>query len=185
MPLRDRWQVEGAWPDKWIIEENGDSIWYDELDLIEKVEKRIGQEMKILDPDDFSVDGVLESPLPADQRKKKDEGPTEVPSRRQLKRKRDDSTAMVYGTKKNDISQQAVSKYASAIAPTVKELCMMEEKVQQLFARTMWGLGVVPNVEPVPVVAKAVAQEVPSISAAADTQLAGPDAKKGKKKVRW
>merc|ERR1719162_916848 len=77
--------------DKWVVEENGDSIWYDEMDLIDKVEKRIGQDMRIMDPDDFSVEGVLESPLPLAERKKKDEGPTEAPSRRQLKRKIDET----------------------------------------------------------------------------------------------
>lgn len=170
--------------EKWIVEENGDTMWYDEMDLIERVETRIGQDMKILDPDDFSVEDVLESPLPPDQRKKKDAGLTEAPSRRQLKRKREDTkgVAAAYGAKKNDVSQQAVSKYANAIAPAVKELVMMEENVQHLFARMMWGIGAVPEAAPAPKAAKVEAKEASSASAAE----AAPDAKKAaKKKVRW
>merc|ERR1719499_197185 len=107
---------------KWIVEESGDTIWYDEPDLIEKVEARIGQDMRVMDPDDFAVEGVLESPLPPEQRKKRDTGPQEAPSRRALKRKREDTktASMTYGAKKNDASQQVVSRYASAIAPTVQ-----------------------------------------------------------------
>merc|ERR1719215_2527401 len=176
--------------ERWIVEENGDTIWYDEPDLIEKVEKRIGLDMRVMDPDDFAVEGVLESPLPPEQRKKRETGPQEEPSRRALKRKREDTktASMTYGAKKNDASQQVVSKYASAIGPTVQELATLEERVQKLFAKAMWGIGA--GGIQVPVAASAAAPAAAAAAAAApkpaaDAAAAEPEAKKSKKKVRW
>merc|ERR1719215_202326 len=166
---------------KWIVEENGDSIWYDEPDLIERVEQRIGTEMKVMDPDDFSVEDVLESPLPESERKKKDDGPKEAPSRRQLKRKRNEPKAMAaYGQKKAEAGQQTISKYASAIAPTVKELAGLEEKVQQLFAKAMWGTSSADAPMTAPAPAKVEKKEAALAEASGE-----PEAKKAKKKVRW
>merc|ERR1719215_2211319 len=168
----------------WLVEENGDTIWYDEPDLIEKVEKRIGQDLLVMDEEDFAVEGVLESPLPPEQRKKRDSGPQEAPSRRMLKRKREDTktAAMTYGAKKADASQQVVSKYASAIGPTVQELASLEERVQKLFAKAMWGIGA--GGIQVPVAASAAAAAA-APKPAADAAAAEPEAKKSKKKVRW
>eukprot|EP00429_Kryptoperidinium_foliaceum_P070288 CAMPEP_0176054356 /NCGR_PEP_ID=MMETSP0120_2-20121206/27044_1 /TAXON_ID=160619 /ORGANISM="Kryptoperidinium foliaceum, Strain CCMP 1326" /LENGTH=820 /DNA_ID=CAMNT_0017387821 /DNA_START=111 /DNA_END=2570 /DNA_ORIENTATION=- len=126
---------------KWIVEENGDTIWYDEPDLIELVAKRIGQDLHVMDPEDFSVDEVIESPLPVEKRKKKDSTAQEAPSRRAQKRKREDSKAQIYGVKRSLVESQVISKYAQAIAPAVKELTIMEEVVQKLFAKSMWGAG--------------------------------------------
>ena len=38
-------------------------LWYDEPALIKKIEKRIGQPMTVMDAEDFSIPGVMESPL--------------------------------------------------------------------------------------------------------------------------
>merc|ERR1719163_789565 len=76
---------------KWIVDEGGCTTWYDEPDLIRQIEKRIGQPMLVMDPDDFGVPGVLESPLGPDAKKKKPGAAAaakEPPSRRALKRKK-------------------------------------------------------------------------------------------------
>merc|ERR1719188_1853123 len=89
----------------WIVDEGGCTIWYDEPDLIKQVEKRIGMPMKVMDPDDFSVPGVLESPLGEEFRKKpKSVGGAakEPPSRRAIKRKKEEAVVVTYGAKKDD-----------------------------------------------------------------------------------
>ncbi|CAK9044023.1 unnamed protein product [Durusdinium trenchii] len=75
----------------WIIDEGGCCIWYDEPDLIKKVETRIGMPMKVMDPEDFSVPGVLESPLgeAGKKRIKKETVVKEPPSRRAQMRKKE------------------------------------------------------------------------------------------------
>merc|ERR1712048_514364 len=68
---------------KWIVDEGGCTIWYDEPDLIKQIEKRIGQPMLVMDPEDFSVPGVIESPLgPEFQKKVTSHVVKEPPSRR-------------------------------------------------------------------------------------------------------
>mmetsp|Transcript_175329 Transcript_175329/g.562407 ORF Transcript_175329/g.562407 Transcript_175329/m.562407 type:complete len:830 (-) Transcript_175329:90-2579(-) len=172
---------------KWLVEESGDAVWFDEPDLIERVEKRIGQDLLVMDPDDFQVDGVLESPLPVDQRKKRDAGgPTEAPSRRGIKRKKQDAKAVTYGEKKKNASTQVVSKYASAIAPTVRELNAMEEQVQKLFAKAMWGSNISSSSVAVAVaLAERPKPAAVAPAAAGDVGDGQPEAKKVKKKVRW
>jgi len=170
--------------ERWVVEENGDSIWYDEPDLIERVEKRIGQEMKVLDPEDFSVEDVIESPLPPEKRKKRDAAPQEAPSRRGLKRKGEAAKGPIYGVKKSAPETQVISKYAQAVAPVVMELTIMEELVQKLFAKSMWGVGGPPSAAPAAKVPKAV--DKPAAAAApAGGGEAAPEAKKAKKKVRF
>merc|ERR1712190_605995 len=70
----------------WIVDEGGCTIWYDEPELIKQIEKRIGQPLKVMDPDDFSVPGVFETPLGEEAKKaKKPVAAKEPPSRRALK----------------------------------------------------------------------------------------------------
>lgn len=158
---------------KWIVEEDGDTIWYDELDLMDKIENRIGQDLQLMDIDDFSVDGVIESPLPVGERKNKDVKNSEAPSRRGLKRKSLQTLVQTYGTKKSNTNTDSLSKYANAIEPTVRHLCALEEHVQQLFAKAMWGVT--------DFQAASVPQR-PDISVRLNNI---PETKKSMKKVRW
>merc|ERR1719199_1139394 len=98
--------------------------------------------MLVMDPDDFGVPGVLESPLGPEARKKKPSAAVaakEPPSRRALKRKKEEAQVVVYGAKKNDASLAATAKHQNALAPVVNELAALEREIQQLFAASMWG----------------------------------------------
>lgn len=126
---------------KWCVNEGGCTIWYDEPDLISKIEKRIGQPMLVMDPDDFSVPGVLESPLGPEfaKKRKQSSAPKEPPSRRALKRKVEEKELVVYGAKKNDVSLALSAKHTSSLAPVVNELAALEREIQQIFATAMWS----------------------------------------------
>mmetsp|Transcript_35620 Transcript_35620/g.81633 ORF Transcript_35620/g.81633 Transcript_35620/m.81633 type:complete len:872 (+) Transcript_35620:48-2663(+) len=126
---------------KWIVDEGGCTIWYDEPDLIKRVEKRIGQAMLTMDPQDFSVPGVLESPLGEEYRKAavKTAVVKEAPSRRAMKRKEEESQMIVYGARKNDKALSTAAKHTSALAPVAGELAALEKEIQQLFASALWG----------------------------------------------
>lgn len=128
---------------RWRVEEEGDATWYDEPELLERTQARAGGRIQVMDPEDFSVSGVLESPLPEELRKNKkisdedmDTGP---PSRRALKRKQEVTQTVVYGAKKKDTSLATAAKQVSAIAPVVSQLTDLEVRVQHMFARMMWG----------------------------------------------
>merc|ERR1719188_1162578 len=129
----------------WIVDEGGCTIWYDEPDLIKQVEKRIGMPMKVMDPDDFSVPGVLESPLGEEFKKKakaKAAVVKEPPSRRALKKKTEDAAVIVYGAKKDDATLKMSAKHTSALAPVVNELVALEREIQQMFQSAFInGLG--------------------------------------------
>lgn len=125
----------------WIVDEGGCTIWYDEPDLIKQVEKRIGMPMKVMDPEDFSVAGQLESPLGEEFKKKvkKEAVAKEPPSRRALARKKEDAQLIVYGAKKADKTLAMSAKYTAALAPVVGELARLEQEIQQMFAEVMWN----------------------------------------------
>merc|ERR1719188_1153788 len=161
----------------WIIDEGGCTIWYDEPDLIKQVEKRIGMPMKVMDPDDFSVPGVLESPLGEEFQKKarQEKVVKEPPSRRALKRKEEEKAVVVYGMKKDDATMKTSAKHTSALAPVVGELSALEKEIQQMFAEAMWGYvggGVAkpPPARRVP----AAAPAVPAVAPAAPKAPEGP-----------
>merc|ERR1719343_415704 len=124
----------------WIVDEGGCSIWYDEPTLIKQIEKRIGMPMKVMDPEDFSVEGVLESPLDPEYRKKAKANVVvkEPPSRRALKRKKEEKAVVVYGMKKDDATMKTSAKHTTALAPVVGELAALEKEIQQMFAEAMW-----------------------------------------------
>mmetsp|Transcript_73787 Transcript_73787/g.153751 ORF Transcript_73787/g.153751 Transcript_73787/m.153751 type:complete len:825 (-) Transcript_73787:77-2551(-) len=166
---------------KWLVEEGGDSIWYDEPELIQRIETRIGQPLMVMDEEDFAVEGVLESPLPEDKRKKRDGADQEALSRRGLKRKAMDSKMPAFGAKKNDTTNAVISKYSNAIEPAVRELSGMEEHVQKLFAKAMWGSGISAASVAVP---SSVVEKRPA-EAESRQGASGGEAKKPKKKVRW
>eukprot|EP00929_Paragymnodinium_shiwhaense_P096816 TRINITY_DN5851_c0_g1_i1.p1 TRINITY_DN5851_c0_g1~~TRINITY_DN5851_c0_g1_i1.p1 ORF type:complete len:868 (+),score=246.36 TRINITY_DN5851_c0_g1_i1:131-2734(+) len=126
----------------WIIDEGGCTIWYDEPDLIQQVEKRIGQPLAAMDTEDFSIPGFMESPLGEEYRKKakaKAAVTKEPPSRRAAKRKQEEQKMVVYGAKKNDKALAMSAKQTSAVAPVAKELAGLEKEIQDLFAQAMWG----------------------------------------------
>jgi len=131
----------------WIVDEGGCTTWYDEPDLMKQIEKRIGMPMKIMDAEDFSVPGVLESPLSEEFRKKVKTSAVakEPPSRRALKRKKEEAVVVTYGAKKDDMSMKSAAKHTSTLAPVVSELASLEREIQQMFAEAMWhsiaGLG--------------------------------------------
>lgn len=123
----------------WVVDEGGCTIWYDEPDLIKQIEKRIGMPMKIMDPEDFSVEGVLESPFGEEGKKKAKAVSTKEPlSRRALKRKKEETTVVTYGAKKDDASLKMAAKHTSMLKPIVNELASLEREIQQAFAEAMW-----------------------------------------------
>eukprot|EP00439_Symbiodinium_sp_Y106_P087040 s244_g38.t1 len=129
----------------WIIDEGGCSIWYDEPDLIKKVETRIGMPMKVMDAEDFSVARVLESPFgeAGKKRLKKEATVKEPPSRRAQMRKKEEAAVVVYGAKKGDKTIAMTAKHTSALAPVVTELASLEKEIQQIFAKVMLGAPVI------------------------------------------
>lgn len=50
-------------PAKLLVDEGGCATWYDEPELLKKVEARIGGPVHVMDPEDFFVSDVIESPL--------------------------------------------------------------------------------------------------------------------------
>mmetsp|Transcript_93661 Transcript_93661/g.270613 ORF Transcript_93661/g.270613 Transcript_93661/m.270613 type:complete len:871 (-) Transcript_93661:206-2818(-) len=127
----------------WIVDEGGCTIWYDEPDLIKQIEKRIGMPMKVMDPEDFSVPGLFDSPLGPEYQKKVKQAAAskEPPSRRALRRKKEESVAISYGSKKDDATLKMSAKQTSALAPIVGELAALEKEIQQMFADAMWNFG--------------------------------------------
>lgn len=119
--------------ENWIVDEGGCCTWFNEPDILEKIEERIHMSLEVMDPVKFSVPGILGD----DQ--KTEEG--EPPSRRQLKRRPEaGSTAVVYGGKRKS-SQESGSKQVRALGPTVKELSALERHVQQLFGSILCSDG--------------------------------------------
>jgi len=128
---------------KWIVDEGGCTIWYDEPTLLTQIEKRLGEPMKVMDTYDFSVPGVLESPLAPDQwRKQRAIVASEPPSRRALARKKQESQVIVYGAKKSDTSLITAAKHTTLLAPVVNELSSLEKEIQILYAKAMWGASI-------------------------------------------
>merc|ERR1740123_2320880 len=128
--------------EKWWMNEGGCAVWYDEPDLLKKVEVRIGQPALMMDPEDFAIPGVLESPLAPELRKKRvgdDDIEKEPLSRRALKKKTEEPKAIVFGAKRNDAASASCAKVTAAIAGTVSELEGMEREIQRLFSRALWG----------------------------------------------
>jgi hypothetical protein len=128
---------------RWIVDEGGCTVWYDEPGLLKRVQTRVGGRMHVMDPVDFGIRGILESPLPKDQRRHDEDADVDMgkepPSRRALKRKLEVPQAVVYGARKNDQSLVAAAKQVNAIAPVVMQLGDLEIRVQHLFNRMMWG----------------------------------------------
>jgi len=140
IPFEKDGKLAAADASKWWVDEGGCTIWYDELDILSKVETRIGMSMLVMDPADLSVEGVLDSPLPGGKKKTAQADENMEPlSRRAQKRKRDEPKAVVYGMKKTDSSAATSSKHLSSIAPAVRELGALERKIQQIFAKAMYG----------------------------------------------
>jgi len=165
---------------KWIIDEGGCTIWYDEPDLVKQVEKRIGQPLAAMDPEDFSVPGVMESPL-GDEFKKKVKATVAVvkepPSRRAQKRKQEEAKLIVYGAKKNDMSLATSAKHTSALSPVVNELASLEKEIQQLYAEAMWGVCSLGGQAPAyrgPAPAARAAAPAPKAARAAPATAAAP-----------
>merc|ERR1719379_2887971 len=95
-----------------------------------------------MDPDDFSVPGVVESPLGPEHRKKTTQKvAVETLSRRAQKRKKEDVQLVTYGAKKDDASLKMSAKHTSALAPVVNELAQLEKEIQMLFTETFWSDG--------------------------------------------
>lgn len=179
--------------DKWLVEEGGCTTWFDEPDLLQKITARVGQPMKVMDADDFSCEGVVDSPLEESKRKKRkrpEEDPNwEAPSRRKLKTLGPQAVkaAVTYGSKRNDANATALAGQASAIAPTVLELSRLEKNIQQMFTRA-WMLGV--GSEQGDATKNILAPKGPvcgqgGLSSAKKSPPAPAAAVKEKKKVRW
>lgn len=172
---------------KWWVDEGGCTVWHDEMDLLAQVETRIGMPVRVMDTEDFSVDGVIESPLGEGAKKKGKDVDMEPPSRRLLKRKKADGGAkgaIAWGTKKKDAAQSSNAIMQNALAPTVRELHILETMIQKIFGKTTDGITEGP--------ARA-RSDILTMPRAGSTVSAGtgePDAKKPatektKKKVRW
>lgn len=203
LPFGPDGQLVPADPSKWLVEENGDTIWYNEPELLEKIETRVGETIPVLDPRDLSVRGIIDSPMDPELRKKRkpeadeEEANQEPASRRGQKRKVEQPKAVVYGSKKKDAASVACAKNLVAIKPMVGVLEKLETQVQQMFARAMWGAVHTSTPTPAGIATADTAGLVKaSVSGGAPMQLksdggppeadAGePPAKKAKKKMRW
>jgi len=175
---------------KWLVDEGGCTVWFDEPSLLERTQTRVGGRMQIMDPEDFSVAGVLESPLPPEQRKKKASDDVDMekepPSRRALKRKSEVvPKAVVYGAKKKDSSAATAAKQINAIAPVVSQLSNLEVRAQQLFARMMWGSWTADMSALAGGAAAAAKAHVVTTSATQPPAAAKAPADQPKKKRRW
>merc|ERR1719433_1546429 len=98
--------------------------------------------LKIMDPEDFSVPGILESPLGEEFKKRAKKSAAvvkEPPSRRALKRKKEDAQMVVYGAKKNDATLATTAKHTTALMPVINELAALEKEIQQIFCDAMWS----------------------------------------------
>mmetsp|Transcript_34004 Transcript_34004/g.77988 ORF Transcript_34004/g.77988 Transcript_34004/m.77988 type:complete len:207 (+) Transcript_34004:2-622(+) len=95
-----------------------------------------------MDPDDFSIPGVMESPLSPDERKKRKAAAApavvEAPSRRKVK-KVEEKGAIVYGKMRNDETVTSAAKTVAALGPAVQELMDLERSVQHSFTNLMWS----------------------------------------------
>jgi len=121
-----------------LVDEGGCTVWYNEPYLVKQVEKRIGQNMGVMDRDDFGVEDVLDSPLEGRAKKKKTDDPMEPASRRGQKRTVD-SKPVVYGEKKADTGVAKNAKQMGALTPVALTLASLETEVQQIFANAFWG----------------------------------------------
>jgi len=185
---------------QWIVDEGGCTVWYDEPQILRRLEDRIGRPLQVMDRQDFGVHGVLESPLGADARKGNAmdvDGEQEPPSRRALKRKSAEGVrAVIYGARRGDTAMEKAAIHASAIASTVTELAGMEKRIQQLFAQAMFG-GAAAAVDGaldeqerrrtlvLPLSSCGAAAVAPSATAAAAPTEPPVAAAKPRKKVRW
>jgi len=166
---------------KLLVEEGGSTTWYDEPELLQLVEKRIGRSALVMDPEDFSVDGVVESPLGEASKKKRDgEASKEPLSRRAAKRKLEDPQVAVYGAKRNDAKSVQNTKHLMTIAPSVTELTFLETQVQQLFTNALYGLRGM-EVDDTPMAAPAAEPTAMKVDAVSGEAAPAPK----KKKVRW
>eukprot|EP00929_Paragymnodinium_shiwhaense_P000883 TRINITY_DN101089_c0_g1_i1.p1 TRINITY_DN101089_c0_g1~~TRINITY_DN101089_c0_g1_i1.p1 ORF type:complete len:833 (-),score=257.16 TRINITY_DN101089_c0_g1_i1:120-2618(-) len=169
---------------RWHIDEGGCCIWYDETDLLQQIETRVGQPIPVMDPEDFSVEGIIDSPL--EGAKKKSEANKEPLSRRQQKRKAAAPkaiTGMIYGAKRNDLAVSSNAQQVSAIGATVLELAILETQIQDMFSKVRWGNGGADSA-PTPAPADVVMTTATPgpVSAATKPAAAGAPPKK---KVRW
>mmetsp|Transcript_59261 Transcript_59261/g.132974 ORF Transcript_59261/g.132974 Transcript_59261/m.132974 type:complete len:819 (+) Transcript_59261:88-2544(+) len=162
---------------KFLVDEGGCTVWMDERDVLKRVEQRCGESIARMDVEDFSVDGVIESPLQEGLRKRKAQmEDTEPTSRRAALKRKKLKTVVVYGARKNDKSAMESAKQVSTLAPMVMMLGNLETKVQQLFAKSLFG-AVHDNGHPPPTTAQ------PSRIVQATRQE--PTQEKPKKKMRW
>lgn len=136
IPFGSDGKLKSKDPRNMIVDEGGCSIWYDEPDLIEKIEKRIQLPMVEMDCEDFSIAGLLPSPFGETKAKKGKEVKKEPASRRAKQAKTQE--AIVYGKKAHDVSMAATSKHCKELLPAVQELQDLERTIQQLFCSTMW-----------------------------------------------
>jgi len=136
IPFGSDGKLKSKDPANMIVDEGGCTIWYNEPDLVERIEKRIQLKMKEMDCEDFSVPGVLPSPI-GGKKKSSAGGGAEPVSRRQKQAKTQE--AIEYGKKAHDVSTAATSKHCKEMLPAVYELQSLERTIQQLFCSTMWS----------------------------------------------
>jgi len=120
---------------KFHIDEGGCTIWYDEPELAEAVEKRIEMPLAEMDHEDFSVKGILPSPFGETAGSRKSRLVAEPVSRRAKAAKT--QQVIVYGKKAKDVSLAATSKHCKEIAPVIAELCTLEKEIQKLYCSTL------------------------------------------------
>ncbi|CAD7927474.1 unnamed protein product [Amoebophrya sp. A120] len=144
VPFGTDGKLKRADPSAWCVDEGGCSIWYDEPDLIQRVEKRIQMPLKHMDRDDFSIENLLPSPLTEAELAKKNSNKTAAgkngtsgvgeKSRRGKQAASAQQTAVVYGKKQNE--DVGTKKIFNELVNSVKELAEMEKFIQQRFVST-------------------------------------------------
>ncbi|CAD7927747.1 unnamed protein product [Amoebophrya sp. A25] len=135
-------------PNAWVIDEGGCSIWYDEPDLVQKVEKRIGMPLKEMNPDDFSIENLLPSPLTEEERRRnlganstrsgsssgQDAKKAVAEKSRRGKQAATANQQVVYGKKQNE--DVSTKKTYTELVHSVVELANLERYIQQRFVST-------------------------------------------------
>jgi hypothetical protein len=139
----------------------GCCTWYNEPSLQEKIEERIQQPLKIMDPDDFSIENLLPSPLTKEELEElarrrglaggkssgsnnsKKAGGNSGKQDKTSRRKEATQAAqvgIVYGQKANEESSVQTKKVTSELSGSVRELAGLEKSIQKQFT-TKLSLG--------------------------------------------
>ena len=128
----------------WIVEEKGCATWYNEPKLLDGIQNRLKTKLKKMDPVDFSVPGILKSPL----LRRKPEDTAQLPIAKVKMGRRAKNTPVVevqYGSEMNGAAQKRQAQQVTAISGLSAELWRLERSVTTAWQITKKGLGFTPG----------------------------------------